>query len=88
MPEFDSFDRRGYRNVGAREGYGLWAATYEQTIKHDMASIGKNTDPELPDLLVNGEEQATSTATTTTRGHEAAALAVDGCTSRSPTGEG
>ena len=36
MPDLDSFDRRGYRTVGAREGYGLWAATYEQTIKHDM----------------------------------------------------
>jgi predicted TPR repeat methyltransferase len=36
MPAFTTFDRRGYRSVGAREGYGLWAATYEQTIKHDM----------------------------------------------------
>jgi SAM-dependent methyltransferase len=36
VPDFDSFDRRGYRTVDAREGYGLWAATYEQTIKHDM----------------------------------------------------
>ena len=36
MSGFDSFDRRGYRSVGAREGYGLWAATYEQTIRHHM----------------------------------------------------
>jgi SAM-dependent methyltransferase len=36
MPDFNSFDRRGYRSVGAREGYGSWAVTYEQTIKHDM----------------------------------------------------
>lgn len=36
MPAFTTFDRRGYRSVGAREGYGLWAATYEETIKRDM----------------------------------------------------
>src|SRR6185369_1265252 len=36
MPDFSSFDRRRYRTLSAREGYALWAATYEQTIKHDM----------------------------------------------------
>lgn len=38
MPSFKSFDRRGYRTVGTREGYALWAQTYEETIKHDMDS--------------------------------------------------
>lgn len=36
MPAFRSFDQRGYPTVGAREGYGVWAATYEQTVKRDM----------------------------------------------------
>ncbi len=34
--KFDAFDQRGYRSVPAREGYGVWAATYEHTIKLDM----------------------------------------------------
>ena len=33
MPHFDRFDRRNYRTVAAREGYGQWAASYEKTIK-------------------------------------------------------
>jgi SAM-dependent methyltransferase len=36
VPAFHSFDQRGYQTVGAREGYGIWAATYEQTVKRDM----------------------------------------------------
>lgn len=36
MPEFSSFDQRGYPSVSAREGYALWAATYEATVKNDM----------------------------------------------------
>ena len=36
MPSFDSFDRRGYRTVSPRDGYALWSATYESTIKPDM----------------------------------------------------
>src|SRR6516225_11696824 len=36
MPHFASFDQRGYRTLLAREGYSRWAATYEDTIKHDM----------------------------------------------------
>jgi SAM-dependent methyltransferase len=36
MPRFSSFDQRNYRTVPSRQGYGLWAATYEETIKHDM----------------------------------------------------
>lgn len=36
MPEFSSFDKRGYRSVSARDGYAIWAATYEHTVKNDM----------------------------------------------------
>jgi SAM-dependent methyltransferase len=36
MPRFASFDRRNYRTLPAREGYAQWAATFEDTIKHDM----------------------------------------------------
>jgi SAM-dependent methyltransferase len=36
MPAFHLFDRRNYRSVNAREGYGVWAASYEDTIKPDM----------------------------------------------------
>jgi SAM-dependent methyltransferase len=36
MPRFASFDQRGYRTLRTAEGYGLWAETYEGTIKPDM----------------------------------------------------
>ena len=36
MPRFASFDQRRYRTLSAREGYSRWAATYEDTIKHEM----------------------------------------------------
>lgn len=36
MPEFSSFDQRGYRSVSTREGYAQWAETYEDTVKNDM----------------------------------------------------
>ena len=36
MSSFSSFDTRGYRTVGAREGYDRWAATYEQTVEDAM----------------------------------------------------
>jgi SAM-dependent methyltransferase len=36
MPRFASFDQRKYRTLPVREGYSEWAATYEDTIKHDM----------------------------------------------------
>lgn len=36
MPEFSSFDARKYPTLSAREGYGLWAASYEDTVKEDM----------------------------------------------------
>ncbi|HEU4430764.1 MAG TPA: class I SAM-dependent methyltransferase [Myxococcota bacterium] len=36
MPKFESFDRRRYPTLSAREGYARWAPTYEATIKADM----------------------------------------------------
>ena len=36
MPDFSSFDQRGYRSVSTREGYAQWAETYEDTVKNDM----------------------------------------------------
>jgi SAM-dependent methyltransferase len=36
VPDFASFDQRGYRTVSAREGYDLWASSYEDTIKPEM----------------------------------------------------
>jgi SAM-dependent methyltransferase len=36
MPRFASFDKRNYQTLAAQDGYALWAATYEDTIKHDM----------------------------------------------------
>ncbi len=36
MPDFASFDKRRYRTLPARDGYRLWAATYETTIKRGM----------------------------------------------------
>ncbi len=36
MTDFALFDRRQYRSVSARDGYAVWAASYEATIKPDM----------------------------------------------------
>jgi SAM-dependent methyltransferase len=36
VPSFSSFDTRNYPTVPPREGYGLWSASYEETIKEDM----------------------------------------------------
>jgi SAM-dependent methyltransferase len=36
MPSFSSFDRRNYPTVTPREGYRVWSASYEDTIKEDM----------------------------------------------------
>jgi SAM-dependent methyltransferase len=41
---FEPFDRRGYRTVDARTGYGAWAPTYEDTVQDAM-------DVELLDAL-------------------------------------
>jgi SAM-dependent methyltransferase len=34
--DFEAFDRRGYRTVGAREGYAEWAPTYLDTVEDEM----------------------------------------------------
>jgi SAM-dependent methyltransferase len=44
MSSFAHFDRRGYRTVDARTGYGAWAPTYEDTVQDAM-------DVELLDAL-------------------------------------
>jgi SAM-dependent methyltransferase len=44
MSTFETFDRRGYRTVDARTGYGAWAPTYEGTVQDAM-------DVELLDAL-------------------------------------
>ena len=36
MAEFAPFDRRGYRTVDVRSGYGEWVATYEDTVQDAM----------------------------------------------------
>jgi SAM-dependent methyltransferase len=43
MRAFSDFDSRGYRTVGAREGYDRWAATYEETVEEgmDLALLGR-----------------------------------------------
>jgi SAM-dependent methyltransferase len=32
MPEFATFDQRGYPTVSVREGYGAWQSSYEDTV--------------------------------------------------------
>jgi SAM-dependent methyltransferase len=34
--DFSTFDRRGYRTVDARSGYGEWAPSYEDTVQDAM----------------------------------------------------
>jgi SAM-dependent methyltransferase len=36
VPAFSSFDTRNYPTVTPREGYGVWSASYEETVKEDM----------------------------------------------------
>src|ERR1700753_3034195 len=36
MASFSAFDSRGYRTLGAREGYDRWARTYEDTVEDAM----------------------------------------------------
>jgi trans-aconitate methyltransferase len=36
MPDFATFDRRGYRTVSAREGYAAWQPTYEDVVEDIM----------------------------------------------------
>jgi SAM-dependent methyltransferase len=34
--DFQTFDQRGYPTLPVREGYGAWAATYEQVVQDEM----------------------------------------------------
>jgi SAM-dependent methyltransferase len=45
-PRFADFDRRGYRTVDVRRGYGEWVATYETTVQDAM-------DVELLDAITS-----------------------------------
>jgi SAM-dependent methyltransferase len=36
VPDFARFDRRRYRTVGVREGYGTWSQTYDGTVEDAM----------------------------------------------------
>src|SRR5436189_795161 len=36
MGTFSDFDRRGYRTVDVRTGYGEWVASYERTVEDAM----------------------------------------------------
>jgi SAM-dependent methyltransferase len=36
MTAFSDFDKRGYRTVDVRTGYGEWVATYERTVEDEM----------------------------------------------------
>ena len=36
MPEFADFDRRNYRTVDVKTGYGQWVATYEHSVEDVM----------------------------------------------------
>jgi len=57
MSTFERFDRRGYRTVDARTGYGAWAATYEGTVQDAMDielldRLEELRDPDRPVRLV------------------------------------
>jgi SAM-dependent methyltransferase len=47
MPDFSDFDRRGYRTVDVRTGYGEWVPTYEDTVQDamDIALLDELTEP-------------------------------------------
>lgn len=36
VPDFANFDKRRYRSVSVREGYGLWQPTYDDTVQDLM----------------------------------------------------
>ena len=54
MSTFDSFDRRGYRTVDARTGYGAWAPTYEGTVEDamDVELLDELTELDVADATV------------------------------------
>jgi SAM-dependent methyltransferase len=53
VPDFASFDARGYRTVGPRAGYAEWAPTYEATVVDAM-------DLELLDQLASVDWSGTA----------------------------
>jgi SAM-dependent methyltransferase len=48
MPDFADFDRRGYRTVDVRTGYGQWVPTYEDTVQDamDIALLDELSQPD------------------------------------------
>lgn len=48
MPDFHTFDQRGYRTVDVRTGYREWLPTYERTVEDamDIALLGALTSPD------------------------------------------
>lgn len=48
MPDFADFDRRGYRTVDVRTGYGQWVPTYEDTVQDamDIALLDELSEPD------------------------------------------
>jgi SAM-dependent methyltransferase len=50
MATFSDFDRRGYRTVDVRTGYGEWVTTYERTVEDamDIALLGALTTVRWP----------------------------------------
>jgi SAM-dependent methyltransferase len=48
--QFSTFDRRGYRTVDVRAGYGEWAGTYEDTVQDamDIALLERLEAPSWP----------------------------------------
>jgi SAM-dependent methyltransferase len=39
VPEFGTFDQRGYRMMSAHDGYGAWEPTYDETVQ-DIMDLG------------------------------------------------
>ena len=52
MGTFSDFDRRGYRTVDVRTGYGEWVASYERTVEDamDLDLLDVLTTPSWPTL--------------------------------------
>jgi SAM-dependent methyltransferase len=52
MPDFSEFDRRGYRTVDVRSGYGQWVPTYEDTVQDvmDVALLHELSQPVWADV--------------------------------------
>ena len=52
MPDFAEFDRRRYRTVDVRSGYGQWVPTYEDTVQDvmDIALLDELSEPVWSDV--------------------------------------